>query len=113
MAWTKAEDKYLIEHYDLVPTRKIAERLNKTTFTISARKRRLGLHPKNISKKQTICINCDNARADRCSWVRYGNPKKGVEGWRVTKTIIDDYRKPIHTVRVDCCPKFVRAKNAG
>lgn len=116
MAWTKAEEKFLIENYKIMPTKQIAKHLKKSRHSVNGKKRRMGLVDANsLNKNTTLCVNCDNARADRCKWIRYGNPQKGVKGWKVTPTevTISNKKEPMRTVRVDYCPKFVKARNAG
>lgn len=41
------------------------------------------LHPKPLTEKHTLCWDCQNARAGRCSWFTNYTP---VEGWTADKT---------------------------
>lgn len=59
-------------------------------------------------KKSTLCWDCQNARANYCSWFTNYTP---VEGWEVIKTKIK--HNPYHLDESYCvlkCPNFKRDK---
>jgi len=114
MAWTAAQEKFLVDNYYTMSGAEVAKSLGKSKPAVYQRAKLLRLSRKKArGKKMTLCTDCDNARADRCRWARYANPDKGVEGWRAVPVVVSNGNNPIDTVRVDYCPKFKRAGNAG
>ena len=77
---------------------------NKWTFEqaigVSPRKRR-----HRIQKNTSLCIYCQNARADRCKWVRDLTP---INGWDAEPIMIKNEitGNILNSFRVNQCPGF-------
>lgn len=67
-----------------------------------------------VVASRTICSDCDNARADRCEWIRTGDIDVEIKGWVTEEKIIPNKAQgDVITKCVLRCPNFVLAPNAS